>query len=137
MANRRSESSRTTRTPRTPASASTSAQTPASVPAPTYATTPAPSHTAGSAPAQTPAKTPAKKSTKSMKAAPRRARKAQTDPPARSTAVSGDQRRAMIAEAAYFHAEQRGFMPGGEQEDWLVAETEVDALLKTVSGRPQ
>jgi len=137
MANRRSDSSRTTRTPRTPASASTSPQTPASVPAPTYTTTPASSHTASSAPAQAPAKTPAKKSTKSAKTAPRRARKAQTDPPARNSAVSGDQRRAMIAEAAYFHAEQRGFMPGGEVQDWLVAEAEVDALLKTVSGRPQ
>jgi hypothetical protein len=38
-------------------------------------------------------------------------------------------RRAMIAEAAYLRAERRGFAPGGEVEDWLAAEREVDALL--------
>lgn len=32
----------------------------------------------------------------------------------------------MIAEAAYFRAEQRGFMPGDELGDWLQAEAEVD-----------
>jgi hypothetical protein len=31
----------------------------------------------------------------------------------------------MIAEAAYYRAEQRGFAPGGEFEDWLAAEAEV------------
>ncbi|MVF23058.1 DUF2934 domain-containing protein [Methylocaldum sp. BRCS4] len=30
-----------------------------------------------------------------------------------------------IAEAAYFKAEQRGFAPGGETEDWLEAEQEI------------
>ena len=34
---------------------------------------------------------------------------------------------AMIAELAYFRAEQRGFAPGGELQDWLDAEAEVDA----------
>jgi hypothetical protein len=36
----------------------------------------------------------------------------------------------MIAEGAYLRAERRGFAPGHEQEDWLAAEAEVDALLK-------
>ena len=45
-------------------------------------------------------------------------------------AVSADDRRAMIAEAAYLRAERRGFTPGHEAEDWLAAEVEVDALLK-------
>ena len=36
-------------------------------------------------------------------------------------------RRAMIAQLAYFRAEQRGFAPGGEVQDWLDAEAEVDA----------
>ena len=45
-------------------------------------------------------------------------------------AVSADDRRAMIAEAAYLRAERRGFVPGQETEDWLAAEVEVDALLK-------
>lgn len=32
------------------------------------------------------------------------------------------QRHAMIAEAAYFRAQRRGFEPGHELEDWLQAE---------------
>jgi hypothetical protein len=40
----------------------------------------------------------------------------------------------MIAEAAYLRAERRGFSPGGEEEDWLAAEGEVDALLKARHG---
>ncbi|HLF12916.1 MAG TPA: DUF2934 domain-containing protein [Gammaproteobacteria bacterium] len=32
---------------------------------------------------------------------------------------------AMLAERAYFKAEQRGFVPGHELEDWLAAEREV------------
>jgi hypothetical protein len=35
----------------------------------------------------------------------------------------------MIAESAYLRAERRGFAPGGELEDWMAAEREVDALL--------
>lgn len=38
-----------------------------------------------------------------------------------------DSREARIAEAAYWRAEQRGFAPGGELEDWLEAEREVDS----------
>jgi maltodextrin utilization protein YvdJ len=34
-----------------------------------------------------------------------------------------------IAEAAYLRAQQRGFEPGHEVEDWLAAEREIDALL--------
>jgi hypothetical protein len=36
------------------------------------------------------------------------------------------EREAMIARAAYFRAEQRGFAPGHELEDWLAAEAEID-----------
>jgi hypothetical protein len=35
-------------------------------------------------------------------------------------------REALIATAAYYRAEKRGFDPGYEQEDWLAAEREVD-----------
>lgn len=35
----------------------------------------------------------------------------------------------MIAEAAYYLAEQRGFEPGHELEDWISAEREIDARL--------
>ncbi|WP_455212577.1 DUF2934 domain-containing protein [Kaarinaea lacus] len=43
--------------------------------------------------------------------------------------VSEDQRLGMIAEAAYFKAEKRGFAGGNPVDDWLAAESEVDALL--------
>jgi Protein of unknown function (DUF2934) len=36
--------------------------------------------------------------------------------------------RRMTAEAAYYRAEQRGFQPGHELEDWLVAECEIQRL---------
>ena len=37
-----------------------------------------------------------------------------------------ENREARIAEAAYWRAEQRGFAPGYELEDWLHAEKEID-----------
>ena len=40
---------------------------------------------------------------------------------------SDNERRRMIAEAAYRRAELRGFTPGYEQQDWLEAEKEIDA----------
>ena len=39
-------------------------------------------------------------------------------------------RLAMVAEAAYFYAEHRGFEPGYELEDWLAAEDQIDAALR-------
>jgi hypothetical protein len=38
-------------------------------------------------------------------------------------------REALIAEAAYFRAQRRGFEPGHEEEDWLAAEADVDRRL--------
>ena len=49
----------------------------------------------------------------------------------RAPAVTEDERRGMIAYAAYLRAERRGFSPEGEAEDWLAAEKEVDALLNS------
>jgi hypothetical protein len=37
-------------------------------------------------------------------------------------------RRAMIAEAAYYRAERRGFESGHELEDWLAAEADIQSL---------
>ena len=49
------------------------------------------------------------------------------------TKVTGlvEERLAMIAEAAYFRAEQRGFHGGAAEatRDWLEAEAEIDAWL--------
>ena len=44
-------------------------------------------------------------------------------------ARAGEDRYRMIAEAAYFRAERRGFVVGSELQDWLAAEIEVDELL--------
>jgi hypothetical protein len=46
------------------------------------------------------------------------------------------ERRAMIAQAAYFRAERHGFTPGHELEDWLAAEQEVDARLGLAACAP-
>jgi Protein of unknown function (DUF2934) len=54
-----------------------------------------------------------------------------------ATGVSADARRGMIAKAAYLRGESRGFPPGGEAEDWLAAEEEIDALLSGGSGAAQ
>lgn len=43
--------------------------------------------------------------------------------------ISDDERMQLIAEAAYLKAETRGFITGGEQNDWLEAEKEIDAML--------
>ena len=59
-------------------------------------------------------------------------------PLAKPDSVTDEARRRMIAESAYLRAERRGFLPGGEEEDWLEAEAEVDALLRlTHGGSPQ
>lgn len=44
--------------------------------------------------------------------------------------VTSEQRRQMIAEAAYFRAERRGFGSGDAVRDWCEAEAEVDARLR-------
>ena len=41
-------------------------------------------------------------------------------------------REQMIAEAAYFRAEQRGFVPGNEMSDWLEAEADVEGVLRNL-----
>ena len=47
-----------------------------------------------------------------------------SDTPPRN--VSDDERHGHIAQAAYRRAHTRNFEPGGELEDWLSAEREVD-----------
>jgi hypothetical protein len=44
--------------------------------------------------------------------------------------VAPNERLQMIAEAAYYCAEKRGFDPEKQMDDWLEAETMVDAVLK-------
>jgi Protein of unknown function (DUF2934) len=52
----------------------------------------------------------------------------------KSSDVTADQRLSMIAEAAYFRAEHRGFLSGDPMTDWIEAEAEIDCLLNSSAG---
>ncbi len=69
--------------------------------------------------AKTKAKAPAKKVRK------RKTTAAESTPP-----QDNAERRLMIAEAAYFIAEQRGFAAGDELSDWLQAEQQIQAGMQ-------
>lgn len=43
--------------------------------------------------------------------------------------LSASERHAMIAVAAYYLAEQRGFASGHAEADWLLAERTIDAMI--------
>ena len=51
------------------------------------------------------------------------------------TQVDAELRHQMIATAAYFIAEQRGFVPGHEAQDWYAAEAAIDKELTRVLAR--
>ena len=44
--------------------------------------------------------------------------------------IDSETKWAMIAEAAYYCAEKRGFTPGHDVEDWLEAEARIAALTR-------
>ncbi len=81
-------------------------------------------------------KTPASQTPR--KRAPRkRSAAASAGAPTFGQFVGPEQRASLIAEAAFFRAETRGFAPGNEVEDWLAAESEVDAkLMHAVESGP-
>lgn len=54
-----------------------------------------------------------------------RGRRSRESWPLRERVTNPVRRHAMIAEAAYYRAERRGFAPGHELEDWLQAEAEL------------
>ena len=56
--------------------------------------------------------------------APAAPRNSAEPPAAHERTVS---RAELVAVAAYFRAQQRNFSPGGEIDDWLAAEREIDA----------
>jgi len=102
-------------------------------PAKPVAAKPAPSKAATPKPATT-AKKPSKAAvTTSAKgnggAAPR---KTSTKSASVSGAVTPEQRYRMICDAAYFRAEQRGFIGGNPEQDWRDAENEIDQKLCAV-----
>jgi len=46
-------------------------------------------------------------------------------------AIAPEERYRMIAEAAYFRAERRAFTAGGELDDWVEAEADIDRLIES------
>lgn len=66
---------------------------------------------------------------------------AEISAPAPSTpadSASDEARGRMIAIAAYYRAERRGFAPGYELEDWLAAEVEIETqLARRVASAPR
>ncbi len=44
-------------------------------------------------------------------------------------ALSSEERWRLVAQAAYYRAEKRGFAPGGELQDWIEAEAEVERMI--------
>jgi hypothetical protein len=64
---------------------------------------------------------PARQETAMAKSAPKGS--------ARKVTVTPEERRHMIAVAAYSRAQQRGFVCSCEKHDWLLAEAEIDAML--------
>jgi hypothetical protein len=74
---------------------------------------------------------PAVKKTTTVKAATTEAKpKKAPAKKAVAIAVSPEHRYHMIATAAYYLAERRGFAGGYEMQDWITAEAEIDAQLK-------
>jgi hypothetical protein len=49
--------------------------------------------------------------------------------PASGPALNVEERNRLVAQAAYFRAEKRGFAPGCELQDWVEAEAEVLRLI--------
>lgn len=73
---------------------------------------------------------PATKETKApMPAKARTAPKAAKAPADAKPYSPGFEKLVMVAEAAYYRAERRGFAPGAEMDDWLAAEAEIERLL--------
>lgn len=46
-----------------------------------------------------------------------------------------EEREQMVAVAAYYLAERRGFSPGGQDEDWRRAEHQIDRMLAAMHER--
>ncbi len=64
----------------------------------------------------------------------RKAAAARSEPKPRGASAAAERapaaaREPMIAVAAYYRAERRGFAPGSELDDWLAAEADIEALL--------
>lgn len=72
--------------------------------------------------------TKAAKPAEAKAAAPKKAPAARKS--TKKTSVTPEQRYHMIATAAYYLAERRGFTTGYEMQDWIAAEADIDSMLK-------
>lgn len=63
----------------------------------------------------------AKKASKSSKSSKK---------PVKTAQINDADKQKMIEEAAYFIAQERNFAPGNLMEDWLVAEIQINKILK-------
>lgn len=61
-----------------------------------------------------------------------KAKGASTQPTPAHPDLAAYPREELVAVAAYYRAERRGFAPNAEISDWLEAEAEVENLLKTL-----
>lgn len=54
------------------------------------------------------------------------------------TSPSAEERHGMIAVAAYYLSEHRGFLPGQAKRDWELAEQQIDRMLERLrqAGKP-
>ena len=55
---------------------------------------------------------------------------ASSTPLGEAASITAERRQKMIAEAAYYLAEHRGFLGGDPRQDWLKAEAEIERRLK-------
>lgn len=62
-------------------------------------------------------------------AAPRKTKSSASKGNGNGQGITPEVRLGMIAEAAYYRAERRGFQGGSPELDWLEAEAEVDQIL--------
>ena len=62
---------------------------------------------------------------RSVKKAPPKPLKAEGEESTLPPGAGSEEVRQKIAESAYYRAQQRGFSPGYELEDWLAAEAEI------------
>ncbi|ESQ16824.1 MAG TPA: DUF2934 domain-containing protein [Chromatiaceae bacterium] len=58
-----------------------------------------------------------------------------TNPDDTAFSPSRAERERMVAVAAYYLAERRGFAPGFERDDWQRAERQIDQMLKAMAHR--
>lgn len=70
--------------------------------------------------------------TKSKSSAPERPSAAIAGTAEAASGITPAQLEHMIAEAAYYRAEHRGFQSGDPQQDWLEAEVEIKRMLETM-----